>query len=42
QFELEGKVEVIWVDAGYKEETLIGLKYIHLEKNTLKLPRFAT
>jgi hypothetical protein len=42
QFELEGKVEVIWVDAGSKEETLIGLKYIHLEKNTLKLPRFAT
>jgi hypothetical protein len=42
QLELEGKVEVIWVDAGSKEETLIGLKYIHLEKNTLKLPRFAT
>jgi hypothetical protein len=42
QLELEGKIKVIWVDAVSKEDTLIGLQYVHLDKNTLKVPRFAT
>jgi hypothetical protein len=42
QIELEGEIKVIWVDADSKEETLIGLQYVNLEKNTLKVPRFVT
>ncbi len=42
QIELEGKIKVIWVDAVSKEDTLIGLQYVHLDKNTLKVPRFIT
>ncbi|MEI6336098.1 MAG: PilZ domain-containing protein [Methylococcaceae bacterium] len=42
RLELEGDVKVIWVDLISDDRTLIGLQYVHLEKNALKkIPRFS-
>ncbi|MEI6066978.1 MAG: PilZ domain-containing protein [Methylococcaceae bacterium] len=42
RLELEGEVKVIWVDLISDDRTLIGLQYVHLEKNALKkIPRFS-
>lgn len=42
RLELEGEIKVIWVDRIADDRTLIGLQYLHLEKNAIKgIPRFA-
>ncbi len=42
RLELKGEVKVIWVDLISDGRTLIGLQYVHLEKNALKkIPRFS-
>jgi len=42
RLELEGEVKVIWVALISDGRTLIGLQYVHLEKNALKkIPRFS-
>ena len=42
RLELEGDVKVIWVDLISDGRTLIGLQYVHLERNALKkIPRFS-
>ena len=42
RLELEGEIKVIWVDLISDDRTLIGLQYVHLEKNALKkIPRFS-
>jgi hypothetical protein len=42
RLELEGEVKVIWVSLISNGRTLIGLQYMHLEKNVLKkIPRFS-
>jgi len=42
RLELEGEVKVIWVDLISDGRTVIGLQYVHLEKNALKkIPRFS-
>ncbi|MEY3761323.1 MAG: hypothetical protein RIR39_2814 [Pseudomonadota bacterium] len=42
RLELEGEVKVIWVSLISNGRTLIGLQYMHLEKNALKkIPRFS-
>ena len=42
RLELEGEIKVIWVDRISNDQTLIGLQYIHMEKNAIKgIPHFA-
>ncbi|MFI3198137.1 MAG: PilZ domain-containing protein [Methylococcaceae bacterium] len=42
RLELEGEIKVIWVALISDGRTLIGLQYMHLEKNALKkIPRFS-
>ena len=42
RLQLEGEVKVIWGDLISDDRTLIGLQYVHLEKNALKkIPRFS-
>jgi hypothetical protein len=42
QLDLEGEIKVIWLDPVPDDRTLIGLQYLHMEKNTIKgIPRFA-
>ncbi len=42
RLELEGEIRVIWVDPISDGRTLMGLQYVHMEKNAIKgIPRFA-
>lgn len=39
--ELEGEIQVIWIERSADAETLLGLQYIHMEKTAIKgIPRF--
>ena len=39
--ELEGEIQVIWIERYADAETLLGLQYIHMEKTAIKgIPRF--
>lgn len=39
---LLGEVEIIWIDAAHDGGTLMGLRYIHMERDTVKgIPSFA-
>ena len=41
KLQLRGKIKVIWVDHGMDASTLIGLQYVHMEKEQIKgIPRF--
>ena len=42
RLELEGEIKMIWGDLISEGRTLIGLQYVHLDKNALKkIPRFS-
>jgi hypothetical protein len=41
RLDLEGEIEVIWVDPISDGRTLMGLQYLHMEKNAIRgIPRF--
>ena len=42
RLELEGEIKVVWVDPMPDNRTLMGLQYLHMEKNSIRgIPRFA-
>ncbi|WP_432745718.1 PilZ domain-containing protein [Methylobacter sp. G7] len=42
QLELEGEIKVMWVEGIAASRTLLGLKYVHMERTAIKgIPRFA-